>query len=86
MFGGSPLHARASATGLCKMVARARLINHLEAPVAYPFKDVEFVGNVLGNFSTELFLSGLETGAFPVAESTARSGRYPKMWDLPAWH
>ena len=50
-----------------------------------PLKEVEMVGNTLGNVAAELFLSALETGAFPVAESTAKSGRYPKMWDLPSW-
>ena len=50
-----------------------------------PLEEVEVVGNTLGNVAAELFLSALETGAFPIAESTAKSGRYPKMWDLPSW-
>ena len=50
-----------------------------------PLKDVEQLGNNLSKAAAEGFLAGLETGAFPVAESTARSGRYPKMWDLPWW-
>ena len=50
-----------------------------------PLTDSEIEGNLLSKVEAELFLAGLETGAFPVAESTARSGRYPKMWDLPWW-
>ena len=50
-----------------------------------PLKPVEEIGNMLGDMSAELFVSVMETGGFPLAESTAKSSRYPKMWDLPKW-
>ena len=50
-----------------------------------PLKDVEHLGNSLSKAAADGFLAALEGNAFPIAESTARSGRYPKMWDLPWW-
>ena len=46
-------------------------------------KEVE--GNVFADFAAELFVKALDNGAFPLAESSGPSGRYPKMWDLPSW-
>ena len=45
----------------------------------------EIEGNIFGNFAAQAFLNALEAGAYPVAESSGPSGRYPKMWDLEAW-
>lgn len=50
-----------------------------------PLAEAESTGNILSNFSAEAFLHALQTGNFPVAESSAPSGRYPKQWDLPSW-
>ena len=50
-----------------------------------PHKDVELQGNLLSKVAAELFLNVLRSGGFPVVESSGRSGRYPKMWDLPWW-
>ncbi|CAE7778356.1 unnamed protein product [Symbiodinium sp. CCMP2592] len=50
-----------------------------------PPTDVEVLGNMLSKVAAEIFLQVLRGDGFPVAESTARSGRYPKMWDLPWW-
>ena len=36
-------------------------------------------------FAAKVFVNALDNGAFPVAESSGPSGRYPKMWDLPSW-
>ena len=48
-------------------------------------KPTELEGNLLSKIGAEVFLRALESGAFPIAESTASSGRYPKMWDTPWW-
>ena len=48
-------------------------------------KPTELEGNLLSKVGAEVFLRALESGAFPIAESTASSGRYPKMWDTPWW-
>jgi hypothetical protein len=45
----------------------------------------EEMGNCLAEFEAKLFEKALERGHFPVAESSGRSGRYPKMWNLPCW-
>ena len=50
-----------------------------------PHKDVELEGNLLSKVAAELFLAVLRNGGFPIVESSGRSGRYPKMWDLPWW-
>ncbi|CAE6959396.1 unnamed protein product [Symbiodinium sp. CCMP2592] len=50
-----------------------------------PHKEVELQGNTLSKVGAELFLNALRNGAFPIAESSGKSGRYPKMWDLPWW-
>eukprot|EP00438_Fugacium_kawagutii_P022124 Skav232871 [mRNA] locus=scaffold1881:25961:36237:+ [translate_table: standard] len=50
-----------------------------------PLASTEQTGNILSEFSAQAFLTALDTGNFPVAESSAPSGRYPKQWDLPAW-
>ena len=50
-----------------------------------PLTESEEIGNILSEVEAVLFETCLESGAFPIAESTARSGRYPKMWDLPCW-
>jgi hypothetical protein len=46
---------------------------------------VETTGNVLGDFGAKYFMTMLEAEKFPIAESSAPSGRYPKVWDLPSW-
>ena len=50
-----------------------------------PPLQVEVTGNLLSKVTAEIFLAVLRNGGFPLVESTARSGRYPKMWDLPWW-
>ena len=50
-----------------------------------PLHQSETTGNELSNFGASLFATALDHGAFPVAESSAASGRYPKQWDLPCW-
>ena len=50
-----------------------------------PLGQREQEGNTLSTFSAELFEEALDHGHFPICESTAASGRYPKQWDLPAW-
>lgn len=50
-----------------------------------PLGQREQEGNVLSTFSAELFEEALDHNQFPICESTASSGRYPKQWDLPAW-
>eukprot|EP00435_Cladocopium_sp_Y103_P002944 s2186_g1.t1 len=50
-----------------------------------PLAQREADGNVLSQFAADLFEKALDRGQFPVCESSASSGRYPKQWDLPAW-
>ena len=50
-----------------------------------PLAEREEEGNQLSTFAAELFLDALEDHQFPVCESSASSGRYPKQWDLPIW-
>eukprot|EP00435_Cladocopium_sp_Y103_P076192 s59_g80.t1 len=50
-----------------------------------PQQQRELDGNVLSTLAADAFESVLDRGAFPVCESSATSGRYPKQWDLPAW-
>eukprot|EP00435_Cladocopium_sp_Y103_P045096 s974_g12.t2 len=50
-----------------------------------PQQQRELDGNVLSTLAADTFESLLDRGAFPVCESSATSGRYPKQWDLPAW-
>ena len=50
-----------------------------------PLANTEEVGNCLSTFSAKYFEEMLNAGGFPVAESSAPSGRYPKQWDLPEW-
>ena len=45
----------------------------------------EAMGNTLAEFEAKLFEKALDRGHFPIAESSGRSGRYPKMWHLPCW-
>lgn len=45
----------------------------------------EELGNTLAEFEATLFEKALDRGHFPIAESSGRSGRYPKMWHLPCW-
>lgn len=35
--------------------------------------------------AADLFETVLDNGGFPICESSAASGRYPKQWDLPRW-
>ena len=50
-----------------------------------PLAQSEDTGNRLSVFSAQYFTEMLNAGGFPVAESSAPSGRYPKQWDLPEW-
>ena len=50
-----------------------------------PLAKTEAAGNSLSDFAAVAFETALDAGAFPVAESSAASGRYPKQWDLPSW-
>ena len=50
-----------------------------------PLQSTEEQGNILGNFAADFFELMLDTGGFPVAESSGTSSRYPKMWNLPRW-
>ena len=45
----------------------------------------EMDGNTLSDFGAEYFETMLDHGGFPICESTAPSGRYPKQWHLPSW-
>ena len=51
-------------------------------PTGLP-NDKEAMGNCLAEFEAKIFEKALEKGHFPIAESSGRSGRYPKMWNLP---
>ena len=42
-------------------------------------------GNELNEYAAQLFEASLDIRGFPVAESSAASGPYPKQWDLPCW-
>ena len=42
-------------------------------------------GNILSEFAADYFEAMLDSGGFPMAESSGCSGRYPKQWDLPCW-
>ena len=50
-----------------------------------PLQLTEAQGNTLGEFAADFFELMLDSGGFPVAESSGTSARYPKMWDLPRW-
>lgn len=50
-----------------------------------PLAAAEELGNNLSRFGARYFEAMLDAGGFPVAESSAPSGRYPKQWDLPEW-
>ena len=50
-----------------------------------PLAETEATGNVLSEFAAEYFETLLDAGGFPIAESSAPSGRYPKQWNLPCW-
>lgn len=50
-----------------------------------PILEKEVEGNTFADFAAEVFVNALDNGAFPLAESSGPSGRYPKMWDLPSW-
>ena len=50
-----------------------------------PFAAREDDGNKLSTFAATVFEEVLDTGGFPICESSAASGRYPKQWDLPVW-
>ena len=50
-----------------------------------PLAASEKLGNNLSRFGARYFEAMLDAGGFPVAESSAPSGRYPKQWDLPEW-
>ena len=53
-------------------------------PTGLP-NDKEAMGNCLAEFEAKICEKALEKGHFPIAESSGRSGRYPKMWNLPCW-
>lgn len=50
-----------------------------------PITQKERDGNTLSDFGAECFTTMLDHGGFPICESTAPSGRYPKQWHLPSW-
>ena len=52
---------------------------------AGPMAFTETVGNTLSEFGALYFETLLDAGGFPICESSGRSGRYPKQWDLPCW-
>ena len=62
-----------------------RTFQHPEGTGQGPHGEREQQGNVLSTFGAELFETVLDNGGFPICESSAMSGRYPKQWDLPAW-
>eukprot|EP00969_Alexandrium_andersonii_P109909 4849204-Alexandrium_andersonii.AAC.1 len=47
--------------------------------------EAERVGNEAAAFAAELFKEVLEAGKFALVGNPAPSGRYPKLWSLPAW-
>ncbi|CAE7036810.1 unnamed protein product [Symbiodinium sp. CCMP2592] len=68
----------------CRQRRRERLVDCLPLH-KFLRLEVELQGNTLSKVGAELFLNALRNGAFPIAESSGKSGRYPKMWDLPWW-
>lgn len=50
-----------------------------------PLTEKEQQGNVLSTFAAEYFATMLDSGGYPLVESSGCSGRYPKQWDLPCW-
>lgn len=63
----------------------SRSFEHPEGTGQGPLAAAEQLGNELSRFGARYFEAMLDAGGFPVAESSAPSGRYPKQWDLPEW-
>eukprot|EP00435_Cladocopium_sp_Y103_P035203 s583_g9.t1 len=72
----------------CTTFCDWNLQNHgtrtFENPMGTP-NEKEALGNQLAIFEATAFERALDRGHFPIAESSGRSGRYPKMWHLPCW-
>eukprot|EP00435_Cladocopium_sp_Y103_P039436 s669_g10.t1 len=62
-----------------------RTFQHPEGGLEGPQQQRENDGNALSTWAADTFEDLLDQGAFPICESSAASGRYPKQWDLPAW-
>lgn len=56
-----------------------------EGGATKPLTEREQQGNALSEFAAEYFVTMLDNGGYPLAESSGCSGRYPKQWDLPCW-
>ena len=50
-----------------------------------PMTEKEVQGNGMSEFAADYFELMMDNGGFPVCESSAVSGRYPKQWHLPCW-
>ena len=68
-----PPHAPASAIGVLRSGGTSTFRVPTGGADQRPPLDADVTGNMLCSVGN------------PVAESTARSGRYSKMWDLPCW-
>ena len=62
-----------------------RSFAHPEGGHGRPATEKEVIGTSLSTFAADYFETMLDNGGFPIAESSAPSGRYPKQWDLPRW-
>ena len=63
----------------------SRTWEHPEGGHGRPLTDSEALGNTLSEFGATYFETMLDSGGFPIAESSGCSGRYPKQWNLPCW-
>ena len=63
----------------------SRTFDNPEGTGEGPLAASEALGNTLSRYGAQYFEGMLNAGGFPVAESSAPSGRYPKQWDLPEW-
>lgn len=63
----------------------SRTFANPEGGVERPLTKTESQGNTLSEFGAQYFETMLDSGGFPIAESSGCSGRYPKQWDLPCW-
>ena len=63
----------------------SRTFSQPEGGATKPLTEREQQGNALSEFAAEYFVTMLDNGGYPLAESSGCSGRYPKQWDLPCW-
>ena len=80
MCGGWRRPAPISVTGLCRTTEPEASTSPKEEKTGSLSKKSGWWATLWAGFEIVL-----DSGGFPLAESTARSGRYPKMWDLACW-